>query len=85
MRRREIYETLIRNPRNIRSEFLCKAAIRFGFTRKGGKGSHQVFTRAGIAEILNVQEVSGKAKPYQVKQLCRVIEKYSLLEEEDDA
>jgi len=31
--------------------------------------------------MLNFQEVKGKAKPYQVKQFIRVIEKYNLLEE----
>ena len=31
--------------------------------------------------MLNFQNVGGKTKPYQVKQLVNVIEKYSLLEE----
>ncbi len=31
--------------------------------------------------MINFQEVKGKAKPYQVKQFIRVIEKYNLLEE----
>jgi len=28
--------------------------------------------------------VGGKAKPYQVRQLIKIIEKYGLLEEEND-
>jgi hypothetical protein len=47
---------------------------------KGGKGSHRVYGRSGIAEILNFQEVKGKAKPYQVRQFLRIIEKYRLEE-----
>jgi len=35
--------------------------------------------------MLNFQNVGGKAKPYQVKQLIKIIEKYNLLEEEEDA
>ena len=83
MKRKEIYEKLLRNPKNIRFGFLCRAAERFGFTLKASRGSHHVFTRDGIPEILNLQDVNGKAKPYQVKQLCTIIGKYSLHEEED--
>jgi len=31
--------------------------------------------------MLTFQEVKGKAKPYQVRQFVRIIEKYNLLEE----
>jgi len=31
--------------------------------------------------MLNLQNVGGKAKPYQVKQFLKVIETYKLLEE----
>lgn len=42
------------------------------------RGSHHIFTRTDIAEILNLQEKQGKAKPYQVKQVREVLLKYSL-------
>ena len=45
-----------------------------------GKGSHFIFTHLGVEELLNFQNVKGKAKPYQVKQLIKIIEKYGLLE-----
>jgi len=47
----------------------------------GGKGSHRIFVRREIREMLNFQEVKGKAKPYQVKQFVKIIEKYNLLGE----
>jgi predicted RNA binding protein YcfA (HicA-like mRNA interferase family) len=31
------------------------------------KGSHHIFTKEGIDEIINIQPKNGKAKPYQVK------------------
>jgi len=31
--------------------------------------------------MLNFQEVKGKAKPYQVRQFIKIIERYNLLEE----
>ncbi|MDI3498160.1 type II toxin-antitoxin system HicA family toxin [Archaeoglobus sp.] len=78
----EVYESLKRNPKNVRFEDLCKAAELFGFRFRGGKGSHRVYAREGVKEILNFQNVRGKAKPYQVRQLLKVIEKYNLLEED---
>lgn len=41
----------------------------------------RIYVRDGVREMLNFQNVKGKAKPYQVKQLLKVVEKYKLLEE----
>jgi len=79
--KREIYQKLKGNPADVRFEEICKVAELFGFRFRGGKGSHRIFVRAGVREMLNFQEVKGKAKAYQVKQFIRVIEKYNLLEE----
>jgi hypothetical protein len=40
------------------------------------RGSHHIFTRDGVEEILNVQSRGNMAKPYQVKQVRQVILKY---------
>ena len=82
MTKKEIYEKLKSNPKNVRFEELCKTAELFGFRFRGGKGSHRIYVRKGIKEILNFQNVKGKAKPYQVRQFLKVIEKYNLLEED---
>lgn len=43
------------------------------------RGSHHIFTKEGVEEILNLQpEDGGKAKSYQVRQVRRVIIKYRL-------
>ena len=42
------------------------------------KGSHHIFTKEKVEEILNIQSKIGKAKPYQVKQARNVIIKYKL-------
>ena len=42
------------------------------------RGSHHIFTKDGIEEILNLQSKGNKAKPYQVKQVRNVILKYKL-------
>jgi hypothetical protein len=33
------------------------------------RGSRHLFSKDGIVEIINLQPVGGKAKPYQVKQV----------------
>lgn len=45
------------------------------------KGSHHIFNRSGIVEILNLQPKGSKAKPYQVRQVRQLILKYRLGED----
>lgn len=42
------------------------------------RGSHHIFTKTGVEEILNLQPVGRNAKAYQVKQVRAVIVKYRL-------
>ena len=42
------------------------------------KGSHHIFARGDIAEIINIQPKGNSAKPYQVKQIRNIILKYKL-------
>lgn len=65
MNKKEIYEELKRNPQNVRFEVLCRAAELFGFRFRGGKGSHKIYVKEGTREMLNFQNVKGRAKPYQ--------------------
>lgn len=55
---------------------------RLGFDERI-RGSHHIFTRAGVSEILNLQPKGNKCKPYQVKQVRNVIIQYGLAGETD--
>jgi len=45
------------------------------------KGSHHIFSKTGISEIINIQpDDNNKSKPYQVKQIRNIILKYKLAE-----
>jgi hypothetical protein len=37
------------------------------------KGSHHVFRKAGVEEMINLQRDGSNAKPYQVRQVRAVI------------
>ncbi len=67
-----------RSDANLDFDDLCFVLERAGFTRRSGKGSHAIFFRDGVDEILNLQPKAGKAKPYQVKQVRDLILKYQL-------
>jgi hypothetical protein len=62
---------------NIPFEGLCQLLRRLGFDARI-RGSHHIFTKEGIEEILNLQPKGRHAKPYQVKQVRQVILKYRL-------
>ncbi len=49
-----------------------------GFRLNRVKGSHHIFGHPAIPELINLQEVKGKAKPYQLRQLLRLVERYNL-------
>ncbi|MFA7420732.1 MAG: type II toxin-antitoxin system HicA family toxin [Melioribacteraceae bacterium] len=62
---------------NILFEDLVSLLSFFGFEQRI-KGSHHIFWKEGIAEILNLQPIGSKAKAYQVKQVRNVILSYKL-------
>jgi hypothetical protein len=67
-----------RSDANFSFDDLCFVLDRAGFTRRSGKGSHSIFHKDGVDEILNLQPKGGKAKPFQVKQVRDLILKYEL-------
>lgn len=73
-------EKLIRamrnNPSDVRFDDICKVAELIGFRLRGQAGSHRTFAREGEPVLLNFQDVKGKAKPYQVRQLLDMVDKY---------
>jgi hypothetical protein len=42
------------------------------------RGSHHVFRRQGVRELINLQCEGGKAKVYQVRQARQIILRYGL-------
>jgi hypothetical protein len=68
---------------NIRFDELRSLLKRLGFNERV-RGDHHIFTRDGVAEILNLQPRRGRAKDYQVKQTRTVLLKYGLVGEEHD-
>ena len=64
---------------NIRFSDLCALLRRLEFDERI-RGSHHVFFRDGLDEILNLQPIGGDAKVYQVRQVRLLILKHGLEE-----
>jgi hypothetical protein len=67
-----------RSDRNFDFDDLCYILERAGFQFRPGKGSHRIYYKDGVAEIINLQPRDGKAKPYQVKQVRELLLKYKI-------
>ena len=62
---------------NIEFKPLCNLLTKLGFNERI-KGDHHIFTKNDVDEIINMQPLKSKAKPYQVKQVRNLIVKYHL-------
>jgi predicted RNA binding protein YcfA (HicA-like mRNA interferase family) len=67
-----------RADKNLDFDDLCYILERAGFKARSGKGSHRIYSREGVAEIINIQPRNAKAKPYQVKQVRELLLKYKI-------
>ena len=56
----------------------------FGFRLVQVNGSHHIFGRTGIPGTINLQPDRGDAKPYQIRQFLRLVERYRLTLEDEE-
>ena len=66
-----------RSDANVRFSGLRALMQHLGFEERI-RGSHHLYRREGVAEKVNLQRDDGNAKPYQVRQVRRLIQKYKL-------
>lgn len=71
------------SDKNIAFSDLVNLLTKFGFLIRVN-GSHHIFSREDVEEIINLQSKNGQAKPYQVKQVRELIVKYGLNIESDE-
>ena len=50
----------------------------FGFALARRNGSHHIFRHPAIGAMVNIQNVNGEAKPYQIRQALEIVERYRL-------
>lgn len=80
---RKLFARLVRGSvKNVAFDDVRQLVEAFGFELKRVSGSHHIFAHARIPELINPQDVDGQDKPYQIKQLPRLVERYALSLEE---
>jgi predicted RNA binding protein YcfA (HicA-like mRNA interferase family) len=70
-------------PHNVRFRDLLGLAEALGFRVARIEGSQHILVNPDVPELLNLQEVRGEVKPYQVRQLLHLIERHNLTLRED--
>jgi predicted RNA binding protein YcfA (HicA-like mRNA interferase family) len=63
---------------NVAFSDMRRLAEGLGFELRRVSGSHHVFAHPEVPELINLQAVNGQAKPYQIRQLVRLVERYDL-------
>ena len=83
MKRRKLLQKIIGGSKNIRFTEMVNLVEGFGFKLSRTDGSHHIFTRTDIPELVNLQDVNGQAKPYQIRQFLKLVEKHNLKLEDE--
>lgn len=82
VKKQKLLNKILNNTKTVSFSDMKKIVEAFGFQLSRISGSHHIFAHPELAEIVNLQNVGGKAKSYQVKQFIALIEKYNLQMEE---
>lgn len=82
MNKRKFLRKLLSGSKNVRFQDMLTLVGAFGFKVARIKGSHHICIHPDVDEPVNLQEVNGQAKPYQIRQFLKLIERYDLTMED---
>lgn len=76
---RKLLERLLAGSYDLRFGDFVVLLEAFGFVQDRVRGSHHIFRHPATGAMLSVQpRTDGKAKPYQIRQLLKLVEEYDL-------
>ena len=78
MNKQKLLKKVLAGSKNISFGEVTALVEAFGFRLSRVSGSHHIFAHAAGAELVNLQEVGGMAKPYQIRQFLKLVERYNL-------
>ncbi len=78
MDRQKILKKILGGSKNIRFGDMVHLVEGFGFELSRAEGSHHIFFRPDIPELVNLQNVKGQAKIYQIRQFLKLVERHDL-------
>jgi predicted RNA binding protein YcfA (HicA-like mRNA interferase family) len=74
----KLLKKVLAGSKNIRFGELVTLIEAFGFRLARTSGSHHIFEHPDVPELVNIQNVKGKAKVYQVRQFLELVETHNL-------
>ncbi len=78
MNHHKLFRKALNGPKNLPFHDFLQLTRAFGFEVARTSGSHHILIHDDVAQPLNLQEVDGKAKAYQVRQFLRIVEENNL-------
>jgi predicted RNA binding protein YcfA (HicA-like mRNA interferase family) len=78
MKPEKILLKVLSGSKNIKFTEFVHLVEAFGFHLSRIKGSHHIFVHPDVDELVNLQNINGEAKPYQIKQFLELIEEYDI-------
>lgn len=78
MKKRKLLEKALTGPKSMRFNEMVTLVEAFGFRLSRVSGSHHIFAHPQVRELVNLQNVDGQAKPYQIRQFLQLVERYNL-------
>ena len=75
-------EKALAGSKNIAFNDFTQLVEGFGFHLSRVSGSHHIYSHPKVKELVNLQNVKGQVKPYQIKQFMDLAERYNLQLEE---
>ena len=83
MNKRKLLERIKSHQRNVRFDDFVALIKSYGFKLIRIKGSHHIFERLDVFDMVNAQNDNGQARPYQIRQFLTIIETYNLRMEDE--
>jgi predicted RNA binding protein YcfA (HicA-like mRNA interferase family) len=83
MNKVKLLRQILNNPKNVKFNDFVSILSAYGFVCTRTEGSHNIFKNASVKEFINVHNVDGEAKPYQIRQFFSLVEKYNLRMEDN--
>jgi predicted RNA binding protein YcfA (HicA-like mRNA interferase family) len=84
-KKQKLLKKILSGSKNVRFADFVTLIEGFGFALERITGSHHIFSHPDVPQHITAQpDQNGQAKPYQLKQFARLIEKYNLKLEADE-
>lgn len=77
-KKQKLLRQILNSQKNVSFQDLVILVKAFGFTLSRINGSHHIFVHPNILNLVNIQDVKGKAKPYQIRQFLNLVETHNL-------